>query len=282
MKKAAAILCLVLLLCLAAAQITRHKRPVPPQQTTWLGFDRNQYPGDDQLTALRKTFAFTSYWLNNPPGAKSNTWKGKRTIIESAGFGFVVLFNGKLITELSGHDAAQLGKQDGASAVKAAQTEGFRRGTIIFLDFEEGGRLVPIQKDYLFAWIDTVNATGFRTGIYCSGIPFKEGDGSIIVTADDIRNNAKGRDISYWVAGDQCPPSPGCVIPVSAPKPSDSGVPFASIWQYAQSPIRKQFSSACQQTYAADRNCYAPGLTQHIHIDLNAALSPDPSHGRTQ
>jgi hypothetical protein len=36
---------------------------------TYLGFDRNDYPGDANLAALRKTFAFSGYWLNNPRGS---------------------------------------------------------------------------------------------------------------------------------------------------------------------------------------------------------------------
>ena len=47
-------------------------------QSTFLGMDRNDYPGDASMKALKKTFAFTGYWLNNPPGATSNTWTGKR------------------------------------------------------------------------------------------------------------------------------------------------------------------------------------------------------------
>ena len=43
-----------------------------------LGFDRNDYPGDGALKTLRQTFTYTGYWLNNPPGARANSWKGKR------------------------------------------------------------------------------------------------------------------------------------------------------------------------------------------------------------
>ena len=45
--------------------------------TTFLGMDRNDYPGDANMQLLRKTFAFTGYWLNNPPGANRNTWARK-------------------------------------------------------------------------------------------------------------------------------------------------------------------------------------------------------------
>jgi Rv2525c-like, glycoside hydrolase-like domain len=281
MKIAGAILCLFLLLCLVAAQKSSHKQSTARTPKVWLGLDRNEYPGDDQLAALRKTLSFTSYWLNNPPGSTKNTWQGKRAVIESAGFGFVVVFNGKIAPELV-HDPAKLGAQDGTSAVEAARSEGFRKGTVIFLDQEEGGRLLPTQKAYLYAWVDAVNAAGFRAGVYCSGIPFKEGDGTIIVTADDIRNNARGRRIAFWVAADACPPSPGCAFASDAPRPGASGVQFANVWQYAQSPRRPQYTSACRQTYDADGNCYPPKLSQRIHVDLNTALSPDPSHGRTR
>ena len=67
-----------------------------------VGFDRNQYPGDENLRCLRATFSYAGYWLNNPPGANANTWVGKRSKLEAAGFGFVVLFNGRLYRELGG------------------------------------------------------------------------------------------------------------------------------------------------------------------------------------
>src|ERR1700689_1351185 len=77
--------------------------PMLPQSETplsYLGFDRNEYPGDRNLKELRATFSYSSYWLNNPPGTSVNTWLGKRSKLEAAGFGFAVLFNGRLYREL--------------------------------------------------------------------------------------------------------------------------------------------------------------------------------------
>jgi hypothetical protein len=62
----------------------------------YVGFDRNNYPGDQNLEVLRQTFSYTGYWLNAPPSARTNTWSGKRLKLQSAGFGFLVLFNGRL------------------------------------------------------------------------------------------------------------------------------------------------------------------------------------------
>src|SRR5579859_7676309 len=143
--------------------------PLSPQ-TAYLGFDRNTYPGDANLRALHLTFSYTGYWLNNPPGENANSWTGHRAVVESAGFGFLVLFNGRLYAELKTvANAMRLGQSDAQAAVASARREGFPAHTIIFLDQEQGGRMLPEQKAYIYAWVDGITAAGFRAGIYCSG-----------------------------------------------------------------------------------------------------------------
>jgi hypothetical protein len=254
-----------------------------PTEKAFLGFDRNEYPGDQNLKELRATFSYSGYWLNNPPGSNANTWVGKRSKLESAGFGFLVLFNGRLYRELSSvARASELGKADAQGAVQSAEHEGFPAQTLIFLDQEEGGRLLPEQKAYLFAWVDGVNQAGFRAGVYGSGIAAQEKSGASVITAEDIRQSAGTRTIVYWVTNDACPPSPGCVVSRRPPSPNASGVAFADVWQFAQSPKRRDVAASCKG-YHADGSCYAPGgAEEHIHLDLNAATSPDPSHGRTR
>jgi Domain of unknown function (DUF1906) len=250
---------------------------------TFLGLDRNQYPGDEQLAKLHQTFAFTGYWLNTPPGAQTNTWTGKRAVVEKAGFGFLVLFTGKTYKQLKGNEAEELGAADGESAIAAAKKEGFPAGTLLFLDQEEGGRLLDDQKAYLFAWIDTVHASGFRAGVYCSGIAATEKAGEKVITADDIRKDAGDRQIAYFIANDSCPPSPGCVFGKPAPSPKDSGLDYADVWQFVQSPRRPDLTQSCADTYAADGNCYPPNVDPktHLHVDVEVATQADPSHGRT-
>ncbi len=258
---------------------------VSTAQSTYLGFDRNAYPGDANLKALRQTFSYTGYWLNNPPGERANTWTGHRAAVESAGFGFLVLSNGRLHAELkSVAHAKNLGNSDARAATTAAHREGFPAHTIIFLDQEQGGRMLPEQKAYIYAWVDAVTAAGFRVGIYCSGIPAQD-DGNV-VTAEDIRASAGSRQIVYWAINDACPPSPGCVFPINPParppSPAQSGVSFAEVWQFAQSPQRAEVAGRCFG-YSRDANCYPPGFppAQQLYIDVNSATSPDPSHGRS-
>ncbi len=250
-------------------------------QRFYLGFDRNIYPGDDALPILRKTFAFSSYWLSPPPSEKTNTWSGKRALLRKHGFGFVVLYRGRDSSELKKEAEAKIkGARDGEDTEAAAKAEGFSAGTVIFLDIEEGGRLPDTYHAYLGAWSQALTRAGFRAGAYCSGMPVNEGQGVSITTAQDIRNHASSRNIGIWAYNDACPPSPGCAFPQNPPSPDRSGISYAGVWQFAQSPRRKEFTAHCPAKYSPDGNCYAPGDTAHAwFLDVNSATSPDPSGG---
>ncbi len=258
-----------------SSQVTTGQNASP----TYLGFDRNIYPGDDALPVLRKTFVFTSYWLSPPPGEKLNTWHGKRELLRSQGFGFAVLYRGRWIRELKTETKAkEMGTLDAGNAVASAKEEGFAVGTVIFLDIEEGGRLPPAYHAYLRTWADELTRAGYRPGVYCSAIPVPEGHGVTILTADDIRHNLGARELVYWVYNDVCPPAPGCIAAKNPPPVSSSGVSYAAIWQFVQSPRRKEYTARCAATYNLDGNCYAPGDTSHAwFLDLNSSLSADPS-----
>ena len=261
-------------------------------KSSFIGFDRNDYPGDGRLGDLRKHFAFSGYWLNNPPGENANSWAGHRQKLHDAGFGFLVLWNGRLDAQIKASKISpeDQGKQDAASAIAAARTEGFPDNTIIFLDQEEGGRLLPEQSSYFFGFTETVSASNYRAGSYLSGEPSPEGHDEhgnpvTISTAEDVRETSSSKHlhpVSLWVSQDSCPPAPGCTVAPGVMKkltPKSSGIMDASVWQYAQSPRRLDRTKSCAATYAKDGQCYA-GVSSDLFLDLNLADSPDPSHGR--
>ena len=253
---------------------------VAAPKTAYLGFDRDIYPGDAALPVLRKTFAFTSFWLSPPPEEKTTTWLGKRDLLRKQGFGFLVLYRGRESREFkNAADGPDKGNSDAQSAAAAAKKQGFPSGTIIFLDIEEGGRLPAVYHAYLHAWLDVLAKNGYRAGVYCSGMPAKEPGGVTVLTADDIRDHAASREFVFFVYNDACPPSPGCTFPASAPSPSGSGINYAQAWQYAQSPRRKEFAANCPPGYHPNGNCYAPGDTSSAwDLDADTATSADPSH----
>jgi len=274
----------MLILCaLGLSYPAGHKLPPDiASPRNYLGFDSNDYPGDDALPSLRKTFSFTSYWLGPPPGAKHSSWQGKRALLQSQGFGLVVLFDGRASRTLRNFaDARQKAARDAQSAAKLAEDEGFAKGTVIFLDIEEGGRLPAPYHEYLLAWSSILVKAGYRAGLYCSAMPVDEGHGVRITTAQDIQAHSSSNPLVFCVYNDACPPAPGCAFPANPPPPAQSGFAAAAIWQYAQSPRRKEFTARCASSYAPDGNCYAPGDAGHRwFLDANVATSPDPSSSR--
>jgi len=247
-------------------------------QKYFLGFDRNDYPGDEAMKLLRKDFSFTSFWLSNPPQTKSNSWSGKREYLRSLGYGFLLLLSGPESAELRNEQyALKRAENDVQTAANAARREGFPSGSLIFLDIEEGGRLPAIYLTYLGHWISGLAQQGFRAGVYCSGISVDEGEGVRLVTADFIRDQIKPAELSFWVFNDSCPPSPGCETDVPLPSPGKSGVTFAQVWQFVRSPRDKETARHCRG-YARDGNCYAAiDTARKFHLDLNVATSADPS-----
>ena len=268
---------MVLILCVVACSGVWAQ--AAQAQQSYLGFDRNQYPGDEAMKLLRKDFSFTGYWLSPPPGEKRNTWVGKREYLRSLGYGFLLLANGRDSRELrSTEDAARKGTADAKAAVTAAGQEQFPLGAIIFVDIEEGGRLPSNYHAYLNAWAEELRHSGFVPGAYCSGIPVGEGGGVVITTAADIHVDPRLKDFSIWIYDDSCPPSNGCGF---GPPPAPSkNIVYAAVWQFAQSPRRRQYTARCAVKYAKDGNCYAPSDKAHKwFLDLNSATSPDPSNG---
>jgi len=74
----------------------------------------------------------------------------------------------------------------------------------------------------------------------------------------------------------------GLCVTKQPPNPAASGVRFADVWQFAQSPRRVEFSSGCPANYSKDGNCYPPvAEAERLHVDLDVGISTDPSHGRT-
>ncbi len=262
-------------------------QPSPSPGNGYVGFDRNEYPGDDRLAALHRAFSFTGYWLTPAPGETTTGWLGKRAVLRQTGFGFLILADGRLdaqIKKSSASPAAQ-GESDGKAAAALAASEGFPAGAILFLDQEEGGRLLPEQAAYFFGWTEAVAATSYRPGAYLSGLQDPDGTGpdgkpAFITTAQDVQEYIARQHlhpVALWVYQDTCPPAPGCIS--APPLLAASGTPDAVIWQYARSPRVPANTGSCVKTYAPDGNCYA-GIFTDLVLDLNVAGSADPSRGR--
>lgn len=264
----------------AAAQVT----PAEPLAKQYVGFDRNEYPGDAAMQQLRKSFVFAGYWLTPPPGAPVNEWKGKRELLKKQGWGFLLLANGRFEREIvkaqkAGTPPEALGQRDAAAAVASAKAEGFKAKAILFLDQEEGGRLTDVQAKYLLAWTEAVATSGYRPGVYASGALVQDDPGQWIDTIRDIRDRVKKgqlHEVAMFDAQDACPPAPGCTL--KAKPLSEAGEPNLVAWQYSQSPRRPSITQSCAATYTANQ-CVVQDFPK-LYLDMDVATSADPSETR--
>ena len=263
----------------------RSKAAPPTTALQPIGFDSNDYPGDDALPILRRHFAFAGYWLTNPPGERTTPGSANATPSSATTSASSSSPTAKPTPKSPAPNATaphppRSAHNDAATAIAAAQREHFPAHTILFLDQEEGGRLNANQSTYLLAWTEAVAHANYLPGVYASGQPVDDAPGKTITTIQNIRELVAAQhlhEIAFWVYQDACPPANGCTL--TPPPITASGTPDVIAWQYAQSPRRKEITAACAKTYAPDNNCYAPNLP-NFTLDLSVATTADPSHGR--
>ena len=243
----------------------------------YLGFDLNEYPGDEAMATLRNQFTFVGFWLSPPPREKTNSWEGKREKLAAQGYGFVLLYAGRPESSLrSAQAGSAAGEADAKKAAELAKKEGFGDHWTIFLDIEEGGRFNDAGHAYFRAWTQSLAREHYRPGFYCSGMVINEEGGTKIISADDIREHLGGIEAAYWVFNDGCPPSPGCVNPKEVPAPAASGVAYAAVWQITRTP--KESTARNCAGYAKDKSCYAAiDTAKKWFLDLDVASAANPS-----
>ena len=232
------------------------------QSAAYLGFDRNDYPGDANLAALRKTFAFTGYWLSNPPGESSNSWHGKREPLQRAGFGFLLLFNGRDYAELK--SAPESGSHPTAQARRcsAATAEGFPRGSVIFLDQEQGGRMLPEQKQYVFAWADAVAAPASAPESIAPALRSPNQAEASSARRSDLHDSPQGQRARLLGRQRRLSALARLRLSQPAPPPEASGAPFAEVWQFAQSPLRRSSPPPARTATTPTATAIRPAWTQ--------------------
>ena len=221
----------------------------------------------------------------NPPGAARNTWIGHRAQLDAMGYGFLLLFNGREYAELKASgDAAGVGKRDAAAAVSTAKSEGFP-AEVGHFSGPGAGRTDAARAACLHSCLGGRSDRKWLSGrdlllwnpISTSRARFRWSRPTTFATTRvDGTLSSLFPTINADRRRDAC-------FRRRRPRPAKSGVDFAEVWQYAQSPRRPELTASCRKTYAADGNCYPPGVapSSGLHIDVNSANSPDPSHGRS-
>ena len=249
--------------------------PLPDDGEIHRGFDTSIYPGDVAMRAWRapsSPYEWTGYYL--PAPCHTNTsWSGRRSFLQSLGWGTAVLYVGQQTWEavatapmtapmtapaiarvqqsatcsrtmLSG---AQ-GTIEGSDAAAKAANDGFAAGTVIFLDIEYMSTVTQPMRDYYRSWVAQVIADGrYLPGIYCN----KANAATIYSDVhDEFMLRRPTATPQFWIAG-----TSGFT---TDRKPTDVGYSFANVWQGK-----------------LDTDETWNGVA--LHIDVNVADSPSPS-----
>jgi hypothetical protein len=230
----------------------------------YLGFDTFGYPGDEAMRSWRThaDYDWVGYYLP-APCHKDDSWSGKRTTLETMGWGVAVVYVGQQTwgktpragrrTNKAGTCATNLvsgaqGARDAADAVARTVAEGFPKGTAIFLDIEHMNTVPNAMRAYYVAWTEGVLADGrFRPAFYAhtANAPLIYGDVRAVFDQHGVT-----AEPPFWIAG-------GSNFGRDR-DPQDVGHAFAAVWQGVLD---------THERYASVR----------LPIDVNVAAVPSPS-----
>lgn len=215
----------------------------------YAGFDRAECPPLATMRDLiaRANLRFVGLYLPAPSSADAveRSWAGKRAPLAAMGWGFLPLYVGQQHTGRGSYkESAPQGKIDGAQAVAGMRAEGFAPGSFVYLDLENGDPFPAAQQAYVGAWVDAVEAGGYRTGVYCS----------YRIAAGVKALRSKVRIWAFKVPTTERRYAYGLTF--DAPAPSGAS-PFASILQNRQNVALADFGN--------------------LVVDLNSATMADPS-----
>jgi hypothetical protein len=229
------------------------------------GFDTYTYPGDGHMKAWMDSgkYHWVGFYLPAPCHTDTS-WSGKRDTLDNMGWGTAVIYVGQQTWGRKPKPSSRLGsasdcsanlltsargKMDALDAVAKTSTEGFARGSSIFLDIEHMNTIPSAMRNYYVAWTNAVIADGrYRPAFYVHTSNASQIHADI---APIFTSHALG-DPQFWIAGGNN---------FSTDKaPSDVGHDFAAVWQGALDIVEKHNSV-------------------RLPIDVNVASVPSPSSG---
>ncbi len=245
------------------------------------GFDTSVYPGDVVMRAWASggaPYEWVGFYLQ-APCHRDPSWSGKRSFVSALGYGTAVIYVGQQtwdgVAQLNVLDphiqlspnlsviigqaiaaaataggcsrtllSADRGAADALDAMARASAEAFPLGTVIFLDLERMDAIPASMQSYYRAWLGTVLADGrFRPGVYVHRFNASQ----VYTDTRDVylRAGVQGAP-EFWIAG-----STGFDL---TRRPSDVGLPYASMWQGALNVTRSYAGSSVLIDESVSRN----------------------------
>jgi hypothetical protein len=227
----------------------------PPDGDFFAGMDVATFPGDRVMQSLIKNtnLKWTGFYLTPAPSQGHNLkWMDKHGFLRGLGWGIAPIYVGRQVKSIPHTDhriTPENGKIDGDHAAQLAGFAKIPRGSIIYLDFENGAPLLEEQKTYYAAWAAAIRRNAFKPGVYCISTLAA---GLFATVPDGV----------IWVANYSKFPKKTFKPPYPQPDPSQGGF-NASLWQ-----LRGNITIEYDDL---------GGGKKHTLADLNSSAIPDPS-----
>lgn len=185
------------------------------------GFDTDIFPGFDVMQAIKPNFDFVGYYLR-APSHPDQSWVGKRSGLLQLGYGLAPIFVGQEVAGPGSHNVtAEQGERDGVAAAQAMLAEGFKPGSRVYLDLENGPPFGKPEAAYVAAMLRACAAGGIDAGVYVS---------HAMVTAVLAQNPG----VPVWLFKVPTVSRTTASAPFTPPNPALGGLSAAVAWQYRQ------------------------------------------------
>jgi len=208
----------------------------------FLGFDRNDYPGDAAMKLLRKEFSFTSYWLGNPPGEKSIPVRKRELFARKAG-ALSAVSTAHFPPAPRRTTLSQARRRRRANPLLRALKKDFLR-PVIFWILKKAASTGALRHLPQTLGLCTFRSW-FRAGVYAPN-PRRRRRSPTLITARFHSRQMKATELSIG-SSTILSPSLGCVTPQNS-LARKSGVAYAQVWQFVRSPRDKETARHCAAT----------------------------------
>ena len=219
---------------------------------SFAGFDRSDFPGLPATHWLiqNTNLKWCGFYLGPAPSHPYSSWMEQRIPLMAQGWGLAPIYVGQQeVGPGSREVTVARGDVDGKDAAALMEQAGFPKGSYVYLDLENGPPLTIQQRGYVSAWSTSLEANGYKTGVYCSFL-FAEDTAKMLPSARIWAFHVKTVD-RHRVSGKV----------FSNAAPGACGFPGAFIWQYDDEALIE-----CPLSVA--------GV---LLVDLDVASTADPS-----
>src|SRR5262249_33237163 len=163
------------------------------------------------------------YYLKSPCHSNAG-WMGRRAKLQAMGWHLLPVYVGQQVAGASPCKSSLLtiaqGRADAADCCARLTSEGFAKGSYVYLDIEHSDHFPAAMRQYPSAWTLTSAAGGFGIGVYCHA----HNAADVRATVSAALSATPALKPRFWIAGGEIN-----AFDLRRCQPSTSGIAFADL-----------------------------------------------------